>query len=69
MKFKKVTYSIVVFFILNLTIFCNYTFATNLEISSESVILLEKNSGKILYSKNANEKRYPASTTKILTAI
>ena len=69
MKFKKVTYSIIVFFILNLTIFCNYTFATNLEISSESVILIEKNSGKILYSKNSNEKRYPASTTKILTAI
>lgn len=69
MKFKKVINSIIVFFILNLTIFCNYTFATNLEISSESVILLEKNSGKILYSKNANEKRYPASTTKILTAI
>lgn len=69
MKFKKVINSIIVFFILNLTIFCNYTFATNLEISSESVILLEKNSGKILYSKNANGKRYPASTTKILTAI
>lgn len=69
MKFKKVINNIIVFFILNLTIFCNHTFATNLEIYSESVILIEKNTGKILYSKNSNKKRYPASTTKILTAI
>lgn len=69
MKLKKVIYSLIVFLLLNLTVFCNYSFATNLEIYSEAVILIEKNTGKILYSKNPNEKRYPASTTKILTAI
>ena len=30
---------------------------------------MDQNSGKILYSKNANTKMYPASTTKIMTAI
>ena len=36
---------------------------------SPSCILMDQNSGKILYSKNANTKMYPASTTKIMTAI
>lgn len=69
MKFKKLIKSFIIFFILSLTIFCNYSSAKSLEIYSEAVILIEKDTGKILYSKNANEKRYPASTTKILTAI
>ena len=41
----------------------------NLKIYSESAILIEKETGKILYEKNAYDKKYPASTTKILTAI
>ena len=41
----------------------------NVEISSHAAILVDSNSGKILYEKNAYEKVYPASTTKILTAI
>lgn len=36
---------------------------------SPACILMDLNTGKILYSKNANEKMYPASTTKIMTAI
>ena len=31
--------------------------------------MVEKETGDILYEKNANEKMYPASTTKTLTAI
>lgn len=40
-----------------------------LEISSQNAILIEVESGKILYEKNAYEQAYPASTTKVLTAI
>lgn len=72
MKIKKIIRSIIVVFILNLTIFCNYCFAdnnSNLTIYSEAAILIDKDTSKILYSKNANQKMYPASTTKILTAI
>ena len=50
----------------------NYTHAvdsSNLKIYSPCVLLIEANSGKILYEKNAYEKRYPASTTKMMTAL
>ena len=72
MKIKKIIKSIIVFFILNLIFSCNYSFANNeanLEIFSEAAVLIHKDTGKILYSKNAKQKMYPASTTKILTAI
>lgn len=38
-------------------------------IDSPSCVLIESSTEKILYKKNANEVRYPASTTKIMTAI
>ena len=41
----------------------------NLETNSPSVLLMDANTGKILYSKNAFERHFPASTTKIMTAI
>ena len=39
------------------------------KIYSESAILMEKNTGKVLYAKDVYSRKYPASTTKILTAI
>lgn len=41
----------------------------NLNIYSEAAILIEATTGKILYEKDIHAKKYPASTTKILTAI
>ena len=41
----------------------------NLSIYSGAAILIDSKTGKVLYEKNSNEKKYPASTTKILTAI
>ncbi len=41
----------------------------NVDVYAPSAILMEENSGKILYSKNAYEKMYPASTTKIITCL
>ena len=41
----------------------------NITTNSPSVILMDAKTGKILYSKNAFEQRYPASTTKLMTAI
>lgn len=43
--------------------------SADLEIGSPAGILIDASTGKILYEKNANEIRYPASTTKIMTAI
>jgi D-alanyl-D-alanine carboxypeptidase len=36
---------------------------------AKSVMVLDERSGKILYTKNADTKRFPASTTKIMTAL
>lgn len=38
-------------------------------IGAESAIVMEAETGTILYSKNIHEKAYPASTTKILTCL
>lgn len=38
-------------------------------ISVNTVLLYEANSGSVLYEKNARNQTYPASTTKVLTAI
>ena len=38
-------------------------------ISAESAILMDANTGVILYAKNIHKKSYPASTTKILTCL
>ena len=41
----------------------------NLDLFSESAILIDSKNGNVLYGKNENQQMYPASTTKILTAI
>lgn len=41
----------------------------NLSINSESAILVDSRSGAILYEKNSDKRLYPASLTKIATAI
>ena len=69
MKLKKLIKIIIIFLILDFIIFSSRCYATDLELYSNSAILIEKDSGKILYSVNENEKMYPASTTKVLTAI
>lgn len=39
------------------------------EIGAQSAILMDVNSGSVLYAKNIDEQLYPASITKILTAL
>ncbi len=46
-----------------------YANIDELEINSETAILMDMNSGSVLYDKNIHKKMYPASMTKILTAI
>ncbi len=68
MRIKKIL--IVLFmliFILNISI--SYGISDVPDISAGAAILIDSSSEKIIYSKNESEKMYPASTTKILTAI
>lgn len=69
MKSKKLLI-ISIFLILFGLFFTNKVQATdNLNIYSPSAMLVDASTGKVLYEKNINEVRYPASTTKMMTAI
>ncbi|MGL5151331.1 MAG: D-alanyl-D-alanine carboxypeptidase family protein [Clostridium sp.] len=41
----------------------------NPTIQAQSAIVMDYETGEVIYSKAANEKRYPASTTKLMTAL
>jgi D-alanyl-D-alanine carboxypeptidase (penicillin-binding protein 5/6) len=43
--------------------------SASLDLASQAAIICDASSGKIIYEKNANEIHYPASTTKIMTAL
>jgi len=51
--------------------FCSAVSAdtSGLLVSAESAIIIEAERGKVLWEKNADVKRFPASTTKILTTL
>ncbi len=60
--------------VLLITFFGLYTTSTfsatnDITTYSPSCLLMEAKTGKIIYEKNAHEKMFPASTTKIMTAI
>lgn len=46
-----------------------YTYAASPNITSEAAILVEVSTGKIIYEKNSTKQMFPASTTKVLSAI
>lgn len=68
MKNKKI---LTILIIIIITINHSVSFSTSKipEISAKSAILIDNSTEKILYAKNETQKMYPASTTKILTAI
>ena len=73
---KKTLNIIIIFVILILQTKFVYGATTNdisqdnkLDIYSDAAVLIDSKTGSVLYSKNSDEKKYPASTTKILTAI
>lgn len=39
------------------------------DISTSTAVLMDGDTGEVLYNKNMNRKRYPASTTKVMTAL
>ena len=70
MKNKKLIVAFLVVFIVQIFLgSMSFALENNIEISAPSAILIESKTGRILYEKNSNEKRYPASTTKIMTAL
>ena len=66
MNFKKLIF--IVILLINL-MFYNYSYAAELTADSPAAIVFNTNTNQIIYEKNAYTKMYPASTTKIMTAI
>ncbi len=72
MKIKNIKKLITLFCLISLFLSSiSFVFAQTTEpnLTAKGVILLDTKTGRVLYSKNETEKMYPASTTKILTAI
>lgn len=63
----------ITFFIsLTLILMSTLVFADTLDVSvieGETAVLIDELTGQVLFDKNMNKKMYPASTTKMLTAI
>lgn len=65
---KKFSILLVLILIINFLI-CTNVFATEPNVSAGAIYSAEVSTGKILYEKNAREKKFPASTTKVMTAL
>lgn len=63
---KKVSFLLIIAILL-----CTYgvSYGENLDLSGEAAILIDYDTKAILYEKNINQQLYPASTTKMITAI
>lgn len=64
---KKVFCILLIIF--NIMIVCNFSNASEINTYSPVCLLMESSTGKILYEKDIHKKVYPASTTKLMTAI
>lgn len=64
---NRITKILIMFWIIIFITFNIY--AEELKLQSEAAILIEKESGRVLFEKNSRERRKIASLTKIMTAI
>ena len=76
-KLKNLVYFLTIFILLSF-VFANSIFAAktskdvnidDIDTYSSACLLMDAKTGEILYAKNAYKKMYPASTTKLMTAI
>lgn len=71
MKIKKLLLYILTMILITLVFPFSSAYATdiNASIHAPVALLMDSTTGKILYQKDAHKRMYPASTTKIMTAI
>lgn len=68
-KFHRFTAIFIIFILFSLQILPSAFALTDPNPQATAAILIDNDSGYVLYDKNADEKRFPASTTKIMTAL
>lgn len=69
MKWLNQIMAIIIVFTIIFSDHSNSQAEENIEVSAESAIVMDQNSNRILFHKNANQKMRIASITKIMTAI
>jgi len=69
MKYLKKLVTVILLLIIILYTTSVFAVSDDITTYSPTCLLMESKTGKIIYEKNAYEKMYPASTTKIMTAI
>lgn len=69
MKLKNKLLLIAFVILLSIIITRPSSYAATPSIVSESAIIVEVSTGKIIYEKNSTKQMFPASTTKVMTAI
>lgn len=67
--FKKLVLMLFLIILLCLCSTSIFSATNDITTYSPTCLLMEAKTGKIIYEKNAYEKMFPASTTKIMTAI
>ncbi|WP_099187400.1 D-alanyl-D-alanine carboxypeptidase family protein [Tepidibacter mesophilus] len=65
---KKITSLVIAIFLISSSFITSFA-DEKLNLIGESAILMDYDTGKILYGKNIHKKMYPASTTKVMTAL
>lgn len=66
MRKRVLLFTTIICFLLTMNV---PTYAMNINVSAHSAILMDQQSGRVLYEKNAHEKQRIASITKVMTAI
>lgn len=67
---KKIFCIVLCIIVVIFSSFAAYGFTpTNFEVDAEAVVLLNLDTGDVLYEKNKSSKMYPASLTKLMTAL
>ena len=67
-QMKQLALILILVMILN-CIFSINVLAAEPDLNAEAAISVELSTGKVVYDKNAHKKMYPASTTKVMTAL
>ncbi|MPQ42742.1 D-alanyl-D-alanine carboxypeptidase family protein [Clostridium tarantellae] len=66
---KQASIIALIFFLCTLCTTVKVKADENIEVEAKSAILMEANTGKVIFEKNSNEKFAPASVTKIMTML
>ena len=66
MKIREKIFAIILIFFISLQ---TVSLASEIDLNSKSAIIVEVSTGRIIYEKASTAQMYPASTTKIMTAI